>query len=68
MPQLLNYMNNLLNYCCTGLLGRRHWKVHELNTKLLTGAGIYCRFTVTLRCGAMYFSRNILVEPAASIF
>jgi hypothetical protein len=35
MPQLLNYMNNLLNYCCTDLLGRRHWKVHELNTELL---------------------------------
>jgi hypothetical protein len=24
MPQLLNYINNLLNYCCTDLLGRRH--------------------------------------------
>lgn len=35
MPQLFNYMNKHLDYCCTDLLGRRHWKVQELNTKLL---------------------------------
>jgi hypothetical protein len=68
MPQLLNYENYLLNYCCTNLLGRRHKEVYELNTKTSTGAGIYCKFTVILGCDAIHFSRHISVEAAAFIF